>query len=152
MRFLRVQVIDDLRVKWPGVFTATIAPGFASACGNATERATGLQLNVWNDLSANRCMRFHVRTTGRTVKVFGGVTLEPLPSRGPPEDEQNRTTVRDTRVFFSLDRVLQRAKGWDAKQLPALPGSQVVQTFASSHDHGHVVIEYEITRQRVVAR
>ena len=119
VRFLRIRVTDKLHVPWPGQLSTNVEPGLLSNCGHLNETVTGLKLNIWNDLSANRCMRYHIRTAGRTVMINASTHLNPVKGHdNPPQDEQHgrghHTSVRPGPVLFGLERFLRRANGWNA--------------------------------------
>jgi hypothetical protein len=152
VRFLRVRVTDELHAPWPGEFSVSVQRRQRSACGHTTEAVTGLKLNSWNDVSANPCMRFHVRTAGRTVMIVADTYLNPPVHRdNPPQNEQrgrgHPTPVRPGPVLFTFERFLRRVNGWNATPPPG-PG-YTVQHFVDAHDNGRIEIEYEITRPQV---
>jgi hypothetical protein len=149
VRLLRMRVTDKLHVPWPGQVSMSMQPSLRGGCGHLVETATGLQLNVWNDLSANPCTRFHVRTAGRTVRLSVSTFLNAVKRHdNPPQDEQQGpgqpTSARPGTVIFALDRFLRRADGWDAS--PSVGPQHEVKRFTATRQGGHVELEYEITR------
>ena len=150
VRFLRVKVTDKLKA-WPGTFSISARPATFSGCGHQEETVTGLKLGLWNDLSANPCMRFSFLTAGRTVRIGASTHVNAIKKKEDiPQDQQQGgqpSSVRPGPILFSFGRFLRRASRWDAT--PELGAGHVVQRFVQDRGKAHVEFEYEITRPLV---
>ena len=147
VHFLRVRVSHrgPLR-RWSRSAVLGVS-AYPSPCRHHA-RALSLTLNVWKDVSANRCLDYDITTPGRTIGVSALTFLfepgeRPEEPRVPPGGEPAaHASAADPDFYFPVRRLHRRRDGWDATSASA--PACVLQHAAGKRGGVVLEIEYEI--------
>ena len=155
--FRRVRVSHDHDADFTETFVGMEA-GFQSATCQRRFNQTKvreLKVNRWTDLSADPCMRYEIRTVGRTiglsVRVFlsnRGTPREPrVPPGGQPSSVAARSRPSPSKYNFTLMELHRRRDGWDAT---SAAGPGCVKRAVGQRKGVRIEFEYQLPRESPV--
>ena len=160
VRFLRVRAtnISHFKAADRADVTLAVQSGFRNVCGHTNEQIV-VSMNHSVDLTANRCVRFDVRTVGRTIAVSASTFLVTRLDHGKPNhgtQPPQATRARLAQPFirsvgpFRLRQLQRRGQGWNAT--PSIGPTHAVRHIVGNFSGARIEVDYELTKDPVLAR